>query len=529
MSAPSQQAPTPQSGAGEPDLEFKPVVRYACWGVLACLAVGLSYAAYHLGDETGYNRCYQETVASGKVEASLNSMAVSNVLAVLELEHLPSDQLLARLKQPELSFAWIADAAVKLEAQWKLEITLLNRGYAKETMPFIAKMFTAAPVHELWSRRSAQVAYALQQQGYLSEAAGYYRFASKRFAELGLEHEHLVTCYERLALLTLTQTASQETQDGLFELQQEAEAMGERGASLRTDVLVSLGSVYLRQGDHASALHCFEAALKDKSIAPQTLRPQTCVSYGQAYLEMGNVEKAREFFQHAQKSMGGDPADLQYRLVALRCLATMELDAGHKQEAIALLNQAQGAADGRLSDSDSFWSGLYDQRGWAYFVNDDMEPALADFQACLRAAGTERETLQPLEGAARCLISLGRAQEALPLLRKCCELRQGLAATDPESLASVYYILGVAEASLGQKEEALASYQAAVQRFQAAQPQAKEGLHEALRSVGYTAAELRQWKVASEAWAAVMELCQNESGPLNEAKEQKKKCDAALP
>lgn len=532
MADQQQQQSAPPSAEQEPELEFKPVVKYACWGGLACLAVGVSYAAYFLGssraEEAGYQRGFAEALASGRVEAELNRLAVENLLAVLKLEHESDDQLLAKSREPELSFAWMTEPSVKLEAQWMLERELLGRGYVGEAMPLVAQTFAAAPRVALWCRRAAEVAYTLQQNGRLKEALDYYRYASKRFAELGMEHDHLVTCYNRLSLLSSTQCPVAECQEGLFELQREAEAMGERGDALRADVLVFLGAHYRRMGDTASARKCFESVLSGKNIRPEALHPQACVCYGQALYEMGKSDEARELFRKALKSMGGDPADLQYRLIALRSLAAMEVEAGRARESISLLDQAQGAAEGRIADSDSFWSSFYDQRGWSHFLAEQYEAALADFTTCLRIAGTERDTVQSLEGAGRCQLALGHPQEALPLLKKGRDLCLQYKPDDVESLALLNNELGRAEDSAGNTAQALDAYQAAARGYRMLKPAYQEKLHEVLRSVGYAAAELRQWKAAADAWAEVVTLCSDKPEALKEAQEQQKKCSANL-
>lgn len=532
MAEEQQQFPAPIPGGQEPELEFKPVVKYACWGGLACLAVGLSYAAYFLGfsraDEAGYQRGYADALASGQVEAELNKLAVANLLAVLKLEHESDEQLLAKSREPELSFSWITEPSVKLEAQWMLESELLNRGYISEAMPLVAKTFSEAPKEALWCRRAVQVAYTLQQTGQLQESLGYYRYASKRFDELCMEHDHLVTCYNRLALLSSTQCPVQECQSGLFELRQEAEAMGEKGDALRADVLVFLGAHYRRMGDTASARKCFESAVNGKTVRAEALHPQACVCYGQALYEMGKADEARELFRKALKSMGGDPADLQYRLIALRSLAAMEVEAGRAKESISLLDQAQGAAEGRIPDSDSFWSSFYDQRGWSHFLAEQYEPALADFTASLRLSGTERDTVQPLEGAGRCQLALGHPQEALPLLKKGRDLCLQYKPDDVESLALLNNELGLAEDCAGNTAQALEAYQAAAQGYRTLKPAYQEKLHEVLRSIGYSAAELKQWKAAADAWTEVIALCAGKPEALREAHEQQKRCSANL-
>lgn len=534
MAEEQHQALAPAPGDREPELEleFKPAVKYAFWGGLACLAVGLSYASYFLGssraDAAGYQRGYAEAVSSGQVEAELNSLAVANLLAVLQLEHESDEQLLARVKEPELSFSWIAEPSVKQEAQWALAKELLNRGYESEAMPLVARTFSAVPKTEMWCRRAVDVAHTLQQRGHLTEALGYYRFASKRFAELGKEHDHLVTCYNRLALLMSTQCPAPQCEEGLFELRQEAEAMGEKGDALRADVLVFLGAHYRRTGDAASARKCFESAVNGKNIRAEALHPQACVCYGQALYEMGKTAEARELFSKALKSMGGDPADLQYRLIALRSLAALEVEAGHAAESISLLDQAQGAAEGRIPDSDSFWSSFYDQRGWSHFLAEQYEDALRDFTACLRIAGTERDTVQPLEGAGRCLLALGNPREALPLLRKGRDLCLQYNPGDVESLAMLNDELGRAEDSTGNTAQALEAYQAAAQGYRSLKPAYQDKLHEVLRSIGYAAAEVKQWKAAADAWAEVVTLCAGKPEALKEAQEQQKKCSANL-
>lgn len=505
---------------------LRPAVRYAGWLLLLAAVAGLSSAVVYdrglrRGEREGYAKGYDEALGSGKVAAQLNERAVQNLLAIMRLEDSDDESLLSIAANPSESLSWIREPAVRLEAQWQLSKALLKRGLQKQALPLLSKTFSAAPAERLWPRRAEYVAELLQERGELQLALGYERYAAVRYGRLGMKREQLLNGYRRLDMLASAGCPPETAEQGLDELQKEATELGEGGSALLADVQIFRGVQRRRAGDEATALQCFRAALDGREPDLRKLSPPAAISYGSALLELGRADEAKNLLEGGLRSLGADPSDLYYRLTALRALARLAVDAGAYPKAIALLQQAEGAAAGRLPAADSFWNSLCDQRGWAYFLNGSYAEARDDFMACLRSAQSEPETIQPLEGLGRCLMAAGHYSEAADNFRRSYELRDRHTLGAESEKAELQYMLASAEEAAGRTAEAAEAYSRCLSHMnRAGQPEAGQGdaaqtgsaqtdagrREDVLRSLAYACMKLERWPQARESWKQLLEL-----------------------
>lgn len=490
---------------------LRPAVRYAGWMLLLAAVAGLSSAVVYdrgvrRGEREGYAKGYDEALSSGKVAAQLNERAVQNLLAIMRLEDSDDETLLRIAADPAESLSWIREPAVRLEAQWQLSKALLRRGLHKQALPLLSKTFSAAPAEQLWPRRAEFVAELLQERGDLSIALGYYRYAAVRYARLGMKREQLLNGYRRLDLLASAGCPPETAEQGLDELQKEASELGENGGALLADVQIFRGVQKRRAGDEATAMQCFRSALDGREPDLRKLSPTAAISYGSALLELGRADEAQTLLEGGLRALGADPADLYYRLTALRALARLAVDAGAFPKAIAFLQQAEGAAAGRLPAEDSFWNSLCDQRGWAYFLNGSYAEARDDFMACLRTAASETETIQPLEGLGRCLMAAGHYGEAADHFRRSYELRDRHTVGAEGEKAELQYMLASAEAAAGRTAEAADAYAGCLSHMNRTEQRDAERYEDVLRSLAYASMKLERWPQAGESWKQLLAL-----------------------
>ncbi len=534
--AAAPRSPEPQPAGQEPqeyygwpqedeaNLEFRPVVKYTGVAVLLALLVGIEYATY----EGGYSRGYHDAAKSGEVQASINRVAVENLRHFMQLASADDDTLLSAIATRDTTLAWIKEPSVRLEAEWMLVQSALDRDKAEDVTDFIAELFGSAPATEVWARRCLLAARNLAATADAVSARECYRAAIDRLAALGKADTRLVAMNELGSLLaSLPDEASFSALDAL---QQEAAGLGDAGRLLRADILAYMGLYYREHGDAAASMRCFEESLAGVNIEETPALAAASVCYGLALMEKGDTAHAETLLREGVNRLGNSPADVSYMVSGLRDLARLEQQRGAADAALALLYRAEGAATNRIPGDNSFWGCLYDQRGWVNLLKGAHEAALSDFRSAIDRQGIAEDVLaQSLEGAGRCCIILGEADTAALYLGKSAELRERIAAHDVSSLGCVYLQLGHAQDMRGDSAAAAAAYARSAELLASSeQADDRENRISALMGRSYALGQLGQWAEAAALWEQVQPLVAGDAPRETEARNQLALCRRKL-
>jgi tetratricopeptide (TPR) repeat protein len=203
---------------------------------------------------------------------------------------------------------------------------------------------------------------------------------------------------------------------------------------------VHQGILYRGLGKAQDAESCFRKAMEQGTPAEFSV-PEARACFGSALLELGDAAAAEPLLREAANANGTRTSDIAARLQGLRQLAIIENQRGHNVTALALLHRAQGVADGRIPDNNTFWPSLFDQRGWMHYQVQNYQTALLDFTAAINSTQAAQLLMQPQEGAARCYLELAKADQAHPLLENCLKLRNQFAPEDKPALGRINLLL----------------------------------------------------------------------------------------
>ncbi len=522
--APQQEgAPLPPAELLDEDddanFEFRPVVKYAGIGVLLALLVGVEFATYR----GGYARGYSDAAHSGEVEASINAAAVENLRHFMQVASADDDSLLSTIANRGSALAWIREPSVRREAEWLLAQSALDRGKGEDITDLLAELFRDAPATDVWARRALIAARSLSATADAEPALEVYRAAIARFAALGNNDTRLVAMNE---MATLLATSSGEGNlAALNTLQEEAASLGEGGRLLRADILAYMGRLHRDRGDMQAATTCFEKALDGVELNEAPLLADASVCYGLALLEKGNTERAEALLREGVARLGNTPAETTYHVDALRALAQLAQQRGDLQEALALLYRAEGVATNRLPANDSFWSCLYDQRGWINLLREAHDAALEDFRRAISISASDELLIQAYEGAGRCCIVKGMEGFAVTYLGKSAELRERLKAHDVSSLARVYQLLGQAHDMQGDSAAASIAYARCTELLANATGEEDAELRlSALMGRAYAQGQLQNWADAITLWEQVLPLVAGDAPRETEVRNQLNLC-----
>ncbi len=512
----------PLPGETEEDsLEFRPIVKYVGIGALVLMLLGVEYATYR----GGYAQGFHEASESGKVKISLNEAAVQNLKHFMQAASADDETLLASIADRAQSLGWIREPGVRREAEWMLAQSALDRGLAHRVTEMLGGLLGDAPGNEIWAARAFAAARALSAEKHTQEALAYYRFASSRFAELGKVDIQLQAMNEMAVLLASDTAESEEAVSALDALQEEAAALGEPGRVLRADILAFMGRLYRDRGETETALRYFEQALSGMEANAVPALASAAVCYGSALLEKGEAERAEKLLREGVSRLGDSPGEVSYLANALRDLARLEQERGASDAALALLYRAEGVATNRIDPQNSFWASLYDQRGWVNLLKDSHAAALADFSRALESASEAKLRLMPLEGAGRCCLTLGNAEQAVQYLAEAAELRSQVAVHDNISMGRVQLLLGEAHDMRGDTAAAAAAYgQAATHLEQAEGDGVAENRIAALIYQAYALGQLGRWSEAAVLWESLQPLVEGNETREAEVKEQLALC-----
>ena len=497
--------------------EMRPWVKYAAIGLGLAVLVAVEVATY----KVGYGRGYADATASGEVKEKVNAAAVENLHHFMQVASMSDAQLDGMVINYERELAWIREPAVRDEAEWMLVATMADRGRVAAALPLAHQLFKRVGMTEVWARRESLVARHAAAAGLRDEALAYYRGAADRFKTAGAVASR-VTMYAEMVEL-LASVAGEKEAVLLNQLQQEMADLGVPGQEIRSHVLAYLGNICRSKGQNEKALQYFEQALQGVDISKSPAVASAAVCYGAALLEKGEIEQAERLLRDGASRLGDSPNDAAFLVVALRDLARLEQDRGKQDKALALLYRAEGAADGRINQKSPFWLCLFDQRGWVHFSRGDFEYALSDFSQAVACDAHEELLIQPLEGAGRCCIALGKADEALAHLRRCVQLRQKKMPQDEAALGRVNLLLGQACDMAGDVAAAAAAYAQAIEKLPEPTPDNDDKMY-AMMGRAYALTQLKQWTDAAAVWSRIIELSANDKARLHEAKAQLDRC-----
>ena len=511
--APQQETPAPQPE--DDNLEFKPWVKLTAWGAvgLGCLSLAY-YAFYSWGYASG------ERSATARAEQSF-----SDLLQVVEQKNAPEPKaadghakLLQLASNPEL-FAGIENPILQRDARELLICTLIEgdmldsaENMLREAMP------PAKPETPIRARRMLGAASWLARHGKWEPAKEYLQAVEDAYAAWGrgldaVLREHIELC----GRAGLSREALGAELSSLIEKSAAGYPM------LCAELHVYLGKLYREQGDHSRADAQFKEALGIISARSQSESELPHVCYGVALYETGDFDNAEKWLVSGLNANNPDDST-DMRAIALRHLATLSLEAGHPLDALRCLHRAEGEATGRIPKDNAFWLCLGDQRAWALYSMHEYEESLAEFRRVLAAASAaeyERLRAQPLEGEARCCLSLGLTQEAVQAAEACVALRERLMAGDPVSLGRVFILLGQAYDQAGQVLPAAEAYG----RAAAVLPADHGGKLMALSGQAYALTQARRWQEAAQAWEALLPLLPQEDGTrIERVKERLETC-----
>ncbi len=520
-----QQAPAPAPDIAalpeedDANLEFRPIVKYAGVAVLLALLAGIEFATY----KSGYSRGYRDAAHSGEVEASINEAAVENLRHFMQIASADDDTLLSTIANRDSALAWIREPSVRREAEWLLAQSALDRGKGEDIPDLLGELFRGAPATDVWARRALISARYLAATADAASALETYRVAIARLAALGNDDTRLVAMNEMASLLA--SSSGEETLAALDALQQEASALGEAGRLLRADILAYMGRLYREHGDQQAAMRCFEDALAGVKADEVPALAGASVCYGLALLEKGETERAETLLREGVSRLGDTPADATYLVTALRALAQLEQERGAADAALAHLYRAEGAATSRIPLQNHFWSCLYDQRGWVNMLKGAHEAALADFRRAIDLPAADDVLLQSLEGAGRCCIVKGDAEQAVADLTRAAELRERLMAHDGSALGRIFLLLGQAHDMRGDSAAAATAYGRSAECLANATGQDDvENRLSAHMGRAYALSQLEQWAEAAALWEQAQPLVAGDAARETEVRHQLTLC-----
>lgn len=514
--------------AVEEVLEFRPWVKWCGLGLAGLASLGFFLGTYYIGRSQGEEAGFNKATCSGMVQKSLNEAASQNVLNFMRLASAGEEELQKAAMDTQAAFGWIQEPEVRQEAEWCLADALLERGKAEAAVFVLNPLFKQVPHSIEWACRALQAGHVLTNAQLYAEAAVFYKLAADYFAENKQESWRQEALGQLIALAACAPQDSVTSLAALESLLEQLVNSDEGTCQLRSMALVHMGELYRASGDDARAEEKFRAALAEVENL-RTVRPEGAVSRGTALLALGDAAAAEPMLRMAENNPGNSLADVSTRLLALRQLAVIEQQRGHQVTALALLHRTQGMAEGRVLRGNSFWPCLYDQRGWMHFMAQNYQTALLDFNAALADAQPALLKIQPLEGAARCYLELGRSQEALPLLEECLKLRQQCAAGDSASTARVNLLLGQIHDQQGRVAEAEAAYAIAMEKLPAEVPEEQGNRLTAMLGRAYALTELQRWADAYAVWQQLLPLVEEQYDRREEVRSQLRRIKPLIP
>lgn len=503
----------------EDDLEFKPAVKYTAAGLLVCAVLGLAYSLYWLGHRQGF----RDGVSSELVAEHLNAAAAQNLNRFLQISAADDAELQAMAAEPDKAFAWIQDTRIRREAEWQLAQVLMARGMAESAEPLLQALFTEDDA--LWAQRAVETGDALLQSRRPVQAAAWYRRAADACAACGLNTAAQTALEKHFAALGCTPEGySTETVEALM---REAEARPD-ARTLRSALRLHLGSLLLQRGEGAKAAELYRMLTDELAPGGATAADLTAaekIYLGSALAQQGHADDALPLLTEGEQTLSHTPADVLCRLEALRRSASALMQQrGDVSAALALLNRAEGVAEGSLPQDHAFRPCLAEQRAWLLLLSQDEDAALASFLYAAEAAQDAATAMQAMEGAGRCLLALNRAEEAETILTRCAGLRAKHSPQETGALGRVTLLLAQAQDHRGQTAAAAEHYKRAAEWLASAGESESANLLTALLGQGYALIQLKQWPEGMQVWERIQPLVKDIPDRREEARTHLNEC-----
>ena len=523
-----EKAAEPSVDSTEGELEFRPWVKWCGIGLAGAASLGLFLGTYYIGYAQGQGDGYLQATSSGLVQQHLNEAASQNVLNFMRLASASDDYLQKAAANTAAAFAWIQEEEVRHEAEWSLALALLERGMVEAGLKVMDTLFAGVAHSSEWAFRAMKAGDIFVSLQQYPVAVRYYRCSADIFAANKQPRQSVQALGQLISLEICSAKNGTALLDTLNERLQELEKLGDDAAPLRSVVLSQMGVLHRMSGRGQEAETAFRAALNGVPLQ-QEMQPALAASCGLALQECGDSAAAEPLFRKVESNAGTRPADVMARLMALRQLAVIEYERGHRVTAQALLHRAQGVAEGRVQTDNVFWPCLYDQRGWMHFAVQNYQTALLDFTAALAATSDAMLLIQPMEGAARCYMEQGKNHEALQLLEQCMQLRQQHAPGDKVSQGRVHLLLGQMYDMLGRVAEAEVSYGLAVEYQPGDSPDEVENRTVALMGRAYILTDMKRWAEAYALWQQALPLLETQPDKREEARAQMRRIKPLIP
>lgn len=501
---------------GEEALEFKPVVKYTGLGLAVLLLAGVEYATYSVGHDRGYG----EAIASGAVQEKMNAAAVGNLTHFMQMAASGDRELIATVQNHTKALDWIREPSVRMEAEWTLAQTLIDRGLVEKGAEMLSALLPSAPQTELWARRATLVAGAFARAGQEDAALAYYRLAAGIYTALNQPEHQVAVLSEMVELLAASPAPVEEVMATLDALQQDAASSGPAAKGLRSAILAYMGCLYRRCGDREASLRCFGEALADMPAGKMPDLVGAAVCYGIALLEKGDTQQAEQLLRDSVGRFADSPAEISFQVSAMRELARLEQERGNSEEALGLLYRAEGAATARIPADNPFWPCLFDQRGWINLVKQLYGSALADFNKALQYTEQPDLLVQPLEGVGRCCLAMGKSGEAVRHFTRVLELRKLHLPAAKAELGRVYLLLGQAHDMAGQTQAAIEAYEQSCSLL----PSDSPDFHSAKMSLAYAYSQVKRWSDAYRLWDSLQTVYAEDAPRRAEVRDQLARC-----
>lgn len=516
-------APSQPAEAEEPELEYRPFVKYAGLGLAALLVLGSGYATYALG----YRQGYESGISSGQVESAINSAAVQSVSHLLQVSAADDAVLLRMAADTDKTLGWINDAPVRREAEWLLVCTLLQRNMPEEADKLFRKLLEQAPEEVIWARRAVMAAERFYSCGTADSAAAYYRRARDIARNCSALPEQVAAMESLSAVLINAGANGEKVNAELNEILREATALGEPALAVRAIIMTHEGERLRDSGKEEEAHRCFAALLK---LLPQNtdgLSETVSVCFGVAAKECGKTEQAEVLLQRGVQNAGISQQDILCRLAALRHLADLALNRGDRAIALGFLNQAEGLASGRVAAREPLWNCLFVQKGWLLFLDGDKAAAAEQFNRALANHPNPVTAVQALEGGGRSVLDTN-AEEASKRFHECAELRRRHFPGDFESLGRVTLLHAHARDLANMPEQAAELYAKAAEYLPKDSPESAENRRMALLGHAHALFRAEKWEAALTAWENVLPLLSDNPELQEEATSRIQDCRGRL-
>lgn len=378
--------------------------------------------------------------ATAKVSVDSEAIAMERMRQFLYATSSGPKNLASFVKDRKEQLAWVKDPVLLSELEWQLADTMIQSGMLSEAEGLLTDLFARVMVKpsEAWCQRLETVANAELATASKVKAVNWFGKAAKGYADLGLRDD-MVRCLSARADGTILTGQIESSVEALTTLLSQSEKLGSSGLQLQAKTLIQLSHLLRAQGKYNESKSYAEKALGIWNSGADTSGVAR-VCYGEALLNLGQEDKAQVQLLAGISALTGEKEELNFMLSGLRALAQLSIAKKDAATALSYLNQAEGAARGRVPTHDAFWSCLYEQRAWAYLLENKADKALSDFEKALQNDAGILLKVQALQGLGCAYRAQGKQHEALQYLEKALKFRQEHMPQDIANLERVQQI-----------------------------------------------------------------------------------------